>query len=132
MKSLYNEIGTWENTEGPVKSLTGIEIARLKFKKDGHYTIKIPAERNMLFYVVNGEVRVNGSLARTHNLVEFSNEGEEILVVAQQDTELIFGHGEPYNEPIIAHGPFVMNTEKQIMEAMRDYQMGKMGVLIEE
>jgi quercetin 2,3-dioxygenase len=36
------------------------------------------------------------------------------------------------NEPVVSHGPFVMNTQTQIMEAMRDYQMGKMGVLIED
>ncbi|MBK0402469.1 pirin family protein [Adhaeribacter sp. BT258] len=123
--------GNWENTQGPIQSLTGIEIARLQLKKEAHYTLRIPAERNILFYVVNGEVRVNGSLAVTHNLVEFSNAGEEILIVAMQDSELILGHGQPYNEPIVAHGPFVMNSEKEIMEAMRDYQMGKMGIWTE-
>jgi redox-sensitive bicupin YhaK (pirin superfamily) len=67
-----------------------------------------------------------------HNLVGFSNEGEEIKMEALEDTELILGHGEPFNEPIVAHGPFVMNSQKEIMEAMRDYQMGKMGVWIED
>ena len=42
------------------------------------------------------------------------------------------GTGEPLNEPLASHGPFVMNTQTEIMEAMRDYQLGKMGVLIEE
>lgn len=128
---IYPVSGTWNGQEGPIKSLTGIEIARLKFKAGSTYTIRIPASRNILFYVVNGELRVNGSRTATHNLVEFGLEGEEIQIVATQDSELILGHGEPYNEPIVAHGPFVMNSEKEIMEAMRDYQMGKMGVWIE-
>ncbi|MFC5269845.1 pirin family protein [Adhaeribacter terreus] len=128
---IYPVSGNWGNKQGPIKSLTGIEMARMLLKKDAHYTLRIPTERNILFYVVNGEVRVNGSPAATHSLVEFSNEGEEIQLVAMQNSELIIGHGEPYNEPIVAHGPFVMNSEKEIMEAMRDYQMGKMGVWTE-
>ena len=74
---------------------------------------------------------VNGSPAETHNLVQFSSEGEQIQINAMEDSEIILGHGEPYNEPIVAHGPFVMNSEKEIMEAMRDYQQGKMGVWTE-
>ena len=129
--NIYPVSGNWEGQEGPIKSLTGIEIARFKMKAGSSYSMEVPEGRNVLFYVVNGEVRVNGSAAATHNLAEFSHEGEEILIVATQDSELIFGHAEPFNEPIVAHGPFVMNSEKQIMEAMRDYQMGKMGVWTE-
>ena len=129
--SIFPVSGTWNGQEGPIKSLTGIEIARFKLKKDAAYSIRIPANRNVLFYVVNGEVRVNGSPAATHNLVEFGKEGEEIQINATQDSELIIGHGQPFNEPIVAHGPFVMNSEKDIMIAMRDYQMGKMGIWTE-
>src|SRR5690606_22064048 len=125
---IYPVSGTWANQQGPIKPLTDIAIARLKFNKEGHYTLKIPTSRNVLLYVVNGEVRVNGSRAVTHNLVEFRLEGEEILIVAAQDSEIILGHAEPFNEPIVAQGPFVMNSQKEIMEAMRDYQSGKMGV----
>lgn len=125
--SIFPVAGTWAGQAGPIKSLTGIEIARFSMQAGGSYAFEVPESRNVLFYVVNGEVRVNGSAAGTHNLVEFSHEGEEILIVATHDSELIIGHGQPYNEPIVAHGPFVMNSEKQIMEAMRDYQMGKMG-----
>jgi redox-sensitive bicupin YhaK (pirin superfamily) len=124
--------GNWKGHQGPVKSLTGIEIARLKLKKGATYTTTIPESRNILFYILNGKLKVNGETAGMHNLVGFSNEGEEIKMEALEDTELILGHGEPFNEPIVAHGPFVMNSQKEIMEAMRDYQMGKMGVWIED
>jgi redox-sensitive bicupin YhaK (pirin superfamily) len=129
--TIYPVSGEWEKQKGPIKSLTEIEIARVKMKKGGKYSISIPAQRNILFYVVNGEVTVNENSGVTHQLIEFSNEGEEIQIEALQDSELILGHGEPYNEPIVAHGPFVMNSQKEIMEAMRDYQMGKMGVWTE-
>jgi redox-sensitive bicupin YhaK (pirin superfamily) len=129
--TVYPVSGEWNGEKGPVKPLTDIEIARVKLQKGGRYELEIPQEKNILFYVVNGKLQVNGSVAATHNLVEFENAGSGIQIEALEDSELILGHGTPFNEPIVAHGPFVMNSEKEIMEAMRDYQMGKMGVWTE-
>ena len=53
-------------------------------------------------------------------------------MTANSDAEYLVLGGVPIEEKVVQHGPFVMNTESEIMEAMRDYQMGKMGVLIEE
>lgn len=130
---IYPVSGSWNETEGPVKSITGLEIARLTFKKGGKFEVKIPAARNILFYIIKGSVTVNEKQAAMHNLVHFANEGETITIESlADDTELLIGHGLPYNEPIVAQGPFVMNSQKEIMEAMRDYQMGKMGVWTED
>ena len=56
----------------------------------------------------------------------------ETLHTAAEDSILLMGTGEPLNEPVVSHGPFVMNNQTQLLEAFRDYQMGKMGVLIED
>ena len=61
-----------------------------------------------------------------------NNDGESFTIHATEDTMLFVGSGEIIHEPVAAHGPFVMNTQTEIMEAVRDYQMGKMGVLIED
>ena len=66
----------------------------------------------------------------TH-IVHFKNDGEGITFTATEDTRILFLTGEPLNQEVVSYGPFVMNNQTQIMEAMRDYQMGKMGVLIE-
>jgi redox-sensitive bicupin YhaK (pirin superfamily) len=66
------------------------------------------------------------------NATVFKQDGDGISFEAKQDTRLLLVSGEPLNEKVVSYGPFVMNTQTQIMEAMRDYQMGKMGVLIEE
>src|SRR5688572_20127875 len=87
--TIFPVSGEWEKQQAPIKPLTGIEIARIKMKKGGKYSISIPAERNILFYVVNGEVAVNENTVATHHLVEFGNEGEEIKIEAQQESELI-------------------------------------------
>jgi hypothetical protein len=60
-------------------------------------------------------------------LVEFENDGTEISFEATEDSILILGHALPFNEPMIAQGPFVMNTEQEIREAYQDYQSGKFG-----
>lgn len=65
------------------------------------------------------------------NLVVFENDGEEIATEALEDTRAIVLAGAPINEPVVSYGPFVMNTEQEIMEAIRDYQMGKLGILNE-
>ena len=66
------------------------------------------------------------------HIVHFKNDGEGISMEAMEDTRVLLLSGEPLNEDVVSHGPFVMNTQTQIMEAMRDYQSGKMGVLIED
>lgn len=121
--------GELDNQKGPIESLTGLMTSSVELKQGGTFRAEVVPEQNILFYVVNGEVEVNQTLAKTHTLVEFDHEGSELVVKALSDTTLIFAHGEPYNEPIVAHGPFVMNSEEEIYQAMRDYQSGKLGVL---
>jgi redox-sensitive bicupin YhaK (pirin superfamily) len=61
------------------------------------------------------------------NLVEFNNDGDSLAVEATEDTVIIFGHANPFNEPLVAQGPFVMNTQEEIRQAYQDYQLGKFG-----
>ncbi len=63
------------------------------------------------------------------HLALFKNEGESFTIKATQQSIVLILSGEPINEPIAAHGPFVMNTREQIMEAFQDYELGKFGEL---
>lgn len=82
---------------------------------------------------MDGQLKVEGfGLVDGLNLVHFKNDGDGIALEATQHTRILLLSGEPLNEEVVSYGPFVMNTQTQIMEAMRDYQIGKMGVLIEE
>jgi redox-sensitive bicupin YhaK (pirin superfamily) len=124
--------GNWADNKGPVQSITDISIASIEMKQGSVFSKSVDSSQNILFYVVRGAVKVNGTTAAKLHLVDFTNDAEEVQIEALEDSLILFGHAKPYNEPIVAQGPFVMNTQTEIMQAMRDYQMGKMGVWIDE
>ncbi len=121
--------GEYDGQRGPIDSLTGLLTSTLKLKAEGHFSDQLPEGAQVLFYVIKGKVRVNGQEVETHQLAEMSLEGEGIEVEALEDSHMIYGYGKPFNEPIVAHGPFVMNTRQEIQQAMMDYQSGKLGSL---
>lgn len=119
--------------KGPIPSQALVNVATLECGKGGKISIPIPKDHNALIYLLDGKLNVDGfGLVEELHLVHFKNDGEGISIEALEDTRVLFLTGKPLNEEVATHGPFVMNTQTQIMEAMRDYQMGKMGVLIEE
>jgi quercetin 2,3-dioxygenase len=125
--------GEVQGQMGPIPSQAKVNAATLQFKKGGTVSITIPTNHNALIYLLDGKLRVEGfGMVEELHLVHFKNDGDGISLEALEDTRVLFLTGEPLNEPVVSHGPFVMNTQTQIMEAMRDYQKGKMGVLIEE
>ena len=124
--------GEFMGKKGIIPTFTKVNTLMSEMKTGGSFTFPIPQHHNTLLYVLSGSVRVNGEqTVLAKEMVQFNQDGDAFTVEAITDTMLFVGSGEPLNEPIVAHGPFVMNTETEIMEAFRDYQMGKMGVLIE-
>ena len=120
--------GQIEGKVGPAKSLTDLTMMYIDFEKNAQTVFEVGQEEQILFYLVNGKLEVNRKEINTNQLVQFGMDGEEINVRALEKSRIIFGHGIPFNEPIVAQGPFVMNTREEIMQAMQDYQSGKMGV----
>lgn len=121
--------GTFNDTKGPAFTYTPVNLFDIKMKKDGVVEFTVPATHNSAILVISGSVEVNGQNAAEHNFVLFENDGDEINLKANEDAVLLFLSGEPINEPIVSYGPFVMNTEAEIHEAIRDFQSGKYGVL---
>lgn len=119
--------GSWGDVQGGMQSLSDIHMASINLEAGGSFTTNIDPERTVFFYVVSGQVQVNDKVVPKLNLVEFGEDGDEIKVEASEDAVILLGHALPYNEPVVSHGPFVMNTEQEIREAFRDYQLGKMG-----
>lgn len=119
--------------KGPIPSHAVVNAATLEFQKGGKISVPIPTSHNAMLYLLDGKVTVDGfGLVDGLHAIHFENDGDGITVEALESTRALLLSGEPLNEKLVTHGPFVMNSETQILEAMRDYQKGKMGVLIEE
>ena len=86
-----------------------------------------------MLYLVNGNMRIEGyGQVEKEHLVVFEKGGDRLSVSFQEQSQFLIFCGKPIDEEVTHYGPFVMNTQTEILEAMRDYQMGKMGILIEE
>lgn len=120
--------GSWGDAKAPIQSLSDVHLSTIEFDLGATLDLNVPADRTVLFYVIKGALMVNGEDAETHDLVEFNKSGEQIDIKAKEDSLLLFGHALPTNEPVVAHGPFVMNTPEEIRQAFVDYQEGKFGV----
>jgi redox-sensitive bicupin YhaK (pirin superfamily) len=118
--------GEWRGLQGPITSLTGVFMTTLDMKAGGRIVFDGLEGRDVFCYVARGDVAVNGADVSHFNLVEFG-EGDLVDIEAVKDSVLLFGHAAPINEPIVAHGPFVMNTVAEIHQAYADYQAGKFG-----
>lgn len=125
--------GNLENIKGKIPTLIDVSTIMGEAKKGGNYSFSFPKTQNTLLYVLSGKLKVNQhTVVYSKELVLFNNDAETFEITALEDSLFFVGSGEPIKEPIEARGPFVMNTSTEIMEAYRDYQMGKMGVLIED
>ncbi|GAB3639040.1 pirin family protein [Hymenobacter arcticus] len=119
--------GDWSGTAGAMQPLADVALAWLDLAEGAVATLPIAASRSILFYVVSGSVRVNGTEAFARELVEFDYDGNELAIEALTDSVLLLGHAEPFGESVVSGGPFVMNTEAEIEQAYADYQQGKFG-----
>ncbi len=125
--------GSLNGVEGPIKPLSPVNTFTAVMKKGAKFFFTIPGTHNAFIYLLDGKVQVTGdSEVDAHYVAVFNHDGEGFELEAKEDTRLFIGTGEALNEPVASHGPFVMNNQTELMEAFRDYQMGKMGILIED
>lgn len=125
--------GALLGVQGAIPSKSTINAATITIQPHGKVTIEVPQYHNALIYLLDGKLKVDGfGLVESLHLVHYKNDGEGIALEALEKTRVLFLSAPPLQESVVSYGPFVMNTQTEIMEAMRDYQMGKMGVLIEE
>ena len=118
--------GEIEGKKGPVDSLTGLMMSNIEIDSGSSFQHTPPSESTIMLYVVRGEVEVNGQNATRRKLIEFEAGSEgEIDIQAKENSLLLYCYGDALNEPVASYGPFVMNTQQEIQQAIHDYQNGK-------
>lgn len=122
--------GEFQGIKGPAKSFTPVHLYDVRVKAGSTTEILVPSGSNSAVFVLQGEASVNGAgPMKEAELARLGQTGERIAIVATTDTILLVLGGEPINEPVARYGPFVMNTKAELVQAMEDYQAGKMGHL---
>ncbi|HMO37992.1 MAG TPA: pirin family protein [Saprospiraceae bacterium] len=124
--------GELDGQRGPAQTFTPILAVKADFQAGGETFIPIPEDFNAMAYILSGDIELSSGFSYpSETLLHFKNDGEGFLLKAKADSRVLILAGAPIDEPVAQWGPFVMNTQTEIMQAMRDYQMGKMGVYID-
>jgi redox-sensitive bicupin YhaK (pirin superfamily) len=130
-KGVVNVIaGEINGVKGPAETYTPVNLFDIRLETGGDLSFPISANHNAALLVIEGNVVINEETAPAHSFVLFANKGEDISIRALEDSVVLFLSGEPINEPIVSYGPFVMNTQEEIYEAIHEFQRGKFGTLV--
>lgn len=122
--------GEYGSTQGVASTFTPIHMYNAKLNKGGKAAFHFPAHYNTVLLVVEGSIVINKTeKVPTDHLALMANDGEAFDVMAADDAIVLVLSGEPIDEPIAAHGPFVMNTRAELQEAFNDFNTGKFGYL---
>ncbi|PTT72978.1 MULTISPECIES: pirin family protein [unclassified Chryseobacterium] len=122
--------GEYQNQKGPAFTFSPVLMMNAKLKNGGKAAFTFPENFNTAALVIEGSIIVNDEEKTPLNhLVLFQNEGENFTVEATEDSVVLIISGMPLNEPIFPHGPFVMNSREEIMQAFEDFNLGRFGYL---
>ena len=126
--------GELNGKRGPARTYSALNAWQVELPAGTTADLPIPADHNAAAYLLSGEASTQGGFAYgDRTLLYYKDDGEAISLTGKADhTRVLVLTGRPLGAPVTQHGPFVMNTQTEILEAMRDYQIGKMGVYIEE
>lgn len=119
--------GNFAGTQGAASTFSPVNLWDIKITAGKSVELKVPEGHNTMLFVRQGKLAVGSAVVGPADLALLQRDGTHITLQALEDTSLLLMGGEPIAEPIVALGPFVMNTEQEIRLAMMDYQSGRMG-----
>ena len=115
---------------GPAKTFSPINMMNARLNENGKAEFEFPVDYNTALLMIEGKCTVDDEvLVPTDHLAVFKNDGERFTISADEESTVLILSGKPLNEPIAAQGPFVMNTDEEIAQAIKDFQEGKFGEL---
>lgn len=122
--------GAYKDVKGNASTFTPLHMYNAKLKNGATADFNFPKDFNTALLVIEGSIRVNKTEeAPADHFVLMANDGEEFTITATEDAVVLALSGLPIDEPIAAHGPFVMNTREELVQAFDDFNKGKFGQL---
>lgn len=122
--------GEYLGIKGAATTFTTMHVYNVSLKSGAKFDLSLPAHFNTVLLTVEGKILLNDTdSVPTDYLALMANDGAQFFVEALSDAKFLVLSGEPIKEPIAAHGPFVMNTRQELMQAFEDFNNGKFGFL---
>ncbi|MHC6226085.1 pirin family protein [Pseudomonas sp. X10] len=122
--------GAFDNQQGPARTFTPINVWDVRLKRDKSIKLLLSTGHTVILAVLQGTLQVNGNqIVREAQTVLFDRVGDRVLLEANDEAHVLLLSGEPINEPVVGHGPFVMNSNAEIQQAIQDFQAGRFGAL---
>lgn len=122
--------GEYQGHKGPATTFSPVNVMNAKLKAGGKADFSFPANYNTAALVIEGNITVNEKEnIPTDHFILFKNDGENFTLQALDESVVLIISGMPLGEPVYQHGPFVMNSREEIMQAFEDYNLGRFGYL---
>jgi redox-sensitive bicupin YhaK (pirin superfamily) len=123
--------GELNGTRGPAKTFTPVNVFDVRAKAGEQFDLALPEGKNSAVVLLKGNARLNGetALEGEARIAVLDPDGDSVTFETVEDSTLLVLSGEPIHEPVASYGPFVMNTEEELAQAVADYRSGKMGHL---
>ncbi|GBQ87824.1 pirin [Gluconacetobacter johannae DSM 13595] len=123
--------GAFGGSKGPARTFTPVNVWDMRLTRDADVTLDLPEGHTSMLVVLGGHVTVNGTQAVGEaEMVLLDREGAGVVVHAEGEATMLVLTGEPIDEPIVGRGPFVMNSEAEIRQAIADFQDGRFGRMV--
>ncbi|MBV7261335.1 pirin family protein [Photobacterium sp. 2_MG-2023] len=120
--------GSYEHTTGPASTFTPMNVWDLRLKANHHVSFQLPEGHTTALFILKGKVKIEDKhLVHEAELAVMEREGDVFSFSVEEETTALLLNGAPLNEPVVGHGPFVMNTREEISQAIFDYNNGQFG-----
>lgn len=122
-------IGSYNEQISPISTHTPMFLHHVTVKAGKLFSLSVDPSHTAAVYVLDGKLKLLGQEVKAGQLTDFHIDGDQLVLSAAEDVSFIVFGGEPIKEKVVQYGPFVMNSFEEIQEAIRKYEIGKMGVL---